>query len=85
MSQTSKPNPAVNFGNAIVASFNQEDKSITTSSFLTAKVGHKIQYSAPDTVTDDWSYYDGTNLLYTIRVIYTDITKSQISSVARIA
>lgn len=66
--------------------FNQEDKSLTTSTFLTAKIGNKIIKTLPSSTQDQFSYYDSDNqLLYTILITYTDVSKSDISTVERTA
>lgn len=85
MANTSKPDSHGNADNVMRSIFNPENKSITTDSFIVGKVGHKIERTSPDSVTDNWSYYDGSNLLYTIQVVYTTSAKEVISSVERIA
>jgi len=85
MANTLKPDSYGNADNVLRSAFNEMNKSITTDSFIVGKVGHKIVRTSPDTVTDDWSYYDDSVLLYTIQVIYTTSAKEVISSVERIA
>ena len=53
MSQTSKPMSDRDFQQTLRASFNDSDKSLTTSSFITAKVGHKITRSDVNATTED--------------------------------
>jgi hypothetical protein len=65
--------------------FNEQDKTLTTGSFIASKIGHKITQTAFNSTTDDFSYYDGSSLLYTIRVVYTSTAKDTLSSVERIA
>lgn len=69
--------------------FNDSDASITTSGFLTGKVGHKITLEIITTnVADDtevYSFFDETNLLYEIKLVYTGASKSQLISAERIA
>lgn len=84
MSITSKPTPAVNSGNVLAGAYNVSDKSITTAGFLVGKVGHRVVKTDVDDVTEDYSYYDGLNLLYTIRVAYTDNTKANFASAERV-
>lgn len=64
---------------------NDTDKSIAVSGFINAKIGHKVTRTAVDSVTDDYSYFDGATLLMTIRVIYTTSAKAEIDSVERTA
>lgn len=83
--QTSKPEAALGANNVLAAAYNAADKSITTSSFLVGRVGHKITKTDFDSVTEDYSYYDGVTLLYTIRVVYATSAKEAFVSAERIA
>ena len=65
--------------------FNDSDKSLTTSTFISSKVGNKIERATVSASVDDYSYFDGTNLLYTLRVTYTSSAKDEVNSVERIA
>ena len=83
MSTTSKTTSLLNGDNILRSAFNEEDKSLTTASFVSAKLGHKITRSIISATVDDFEYYDATTLLYTIRVTYTDSTHSDLVSVER--
>jgi hypothetical protein len=85
MSQTSKQESVLNSNNAIRASYNAVDKSITTAGFLTGKVGHKIERVIVDSYTDDYKYFDAATLLYTIRITYSDVAKSEFVSAERVS
>lgn len=85
MNQTNKKISSTDYENALRYSFNDSDKSISTSSFVTAKIGHKIVRTDIDLVTEQFSYFDNSTLLYTIQIIYTDATQDKIASVERIA
>lgn len=86
---TSKPMSLNDADQGIRYAFNRSDASLTTSGFVTAKVGHKITLAISTTnVTDDtetYSFYDGANLLYTLRIIYTDGTRETMIEAERIA
>lgn len=88
MSETSKRLSNRDSNQTLQASFNDVDKSITTTGFLTGKVGHKITQTisttnvANDTAT--FEYLDDGNSLYSVKVIYTDGTRSDILSAERI-
>jgi hypothetical protein len=83
LAETSKQLSNLNSDGAHRAIYNQEDHSITTSSFITAKAGHKISFVETSSTVQDISYYDGTVLLYTIRIIYSNSTRDAIVSVER--
>lgn len=85
MSQTSKPESVTNQGNVLRAAYNSVDKSITTAGFLTGKIGHKIERVIVDAYTDDYKYYDEANLLYTLRITYSDTAKSEFLSAERVS
>jgi len=57
----------------------------TIDGFITQKVGRKVVMEAIDTVTDDFHYYQGASLLWTVRVVYTDTTKNFLLSAERTA
>lgn len=64
---------------------NDQDKTIAVSGFINAKVGHKVERTAVNATTDDYSYYDDSTLLMTIRIIYATSSKEEINSAERIA
>lgn len=85
MSETSKRLSEKDYQQALQGSYNDVDKTLSVNGFIVGKVGHRITRSDYLTVGDDYSFYDGSTLLYTIRVIYTTPSKSTLSSVERIA
>lgn len=89
MAVTTKPNPQTNSGNAIVASYNEVDKSLAVSGFLTAAIGRKITQTITTTTvandTEEISFYDGATLLYTLEIIYTDGNRTVMLSAERTA
>lgn len=85
MSNTTKSKSDLDGNQTLKGAFNDSDASFTVGSFVTAKVGHKIVRSVVSATTDDYSYYDGVTLLYTIRVIYATSAKEELNSAERIA
>lgn len=77
-------------GNQVLqASANDVDGSITTSGFLTGKVGRKVvQTISTTTVPNDTVTFDfqesGTSL-YQLKLIYTDSTQAVMLSAERIS
>jgi len=84
MSST-KPASNEDSSNAIRYAFNDVNRTIGVDSFIVGQVGRKITASYPDSVTEVYSYYEGTTLLYAITVIYEDSTKALLSSAERTA
>lgn len=82
---TTKTMSERDFQQAIKLSFNDSDDSLTTSSFVSAKVGYKITRSIMSATVDNYSYYDGTTLLYTLKVTYSNAAHDDVNEVERIA
>jgi hypothetical protein len=89
MNKTTKKSSRKDGIQTLQMAFNDQDASITTSGFLTGKIGHKITLQIQTTnVSDDtelYSFYDETTLLYQIKLVYTGASKSQLISAERVA
>jgi hypothetical protein len=85
MSNTTKQASKLDFEQVIKSASTDELATIATSGFVQSKVGHKIQKTIIDSVTDDYSYYNGAVLLMTLRIIYDDSTKATVLSAERTA
>lgn len=88
MSNTRKQLSNLDSAQTLQGAFNEEDKSFTISGFLVGKVGHKFLKDIETTnVSDDtevFSYYDDDNLLYKLKIIYTDSNRTDVISGERI-
>lgn len=89
MSHTTKPLSERDANQTLQSAYNEVDATISTSGFLTGKVGHKVSMSiTTTTITDDTEVYEFSNdgtALYTITVIYTDGTRETLLSAERTA
>lgn len=85
MSQTTKPMSLLDFEQVIKGAYNESDKSLTTGSFLTAKVGHKIEVTYPSSSVEVYAFKDGTTMLYELTITYTSSTKDNLQSAERTA
>lgn len=85
MSNTTKEQTRLDGHQSLKASFNDVDFSLTVNGFLTGKVGRKIEVDYVNTVTEQYNFMENGNLLYTLEVIYTDVTKESLLSAERIA
>lgn len=85
MSNLKKSPSIINQQNIMRDVYNENDKSLAISSFIDSKIGNKILKVDVDSVTEQYSYYDGVVLLKTIQIIYTSSTKENLVSVERIA
>lgn len=89
MSETNKPLSNRDFAQTLKGAFNDVDKSLTTSGFLTGRVGHKIELAISTTSvandTETYSFSDNGNSLYSIQIVYTDGTRETMLSAERIS
>jgi len=85
MAITSKQASKLDFEQVIKSASTDELATIAVSGFVASKVGHKIQKTIVNSTTDDYSYYNQSTLLLTIRIVYDDSTKSSVSVVERTA
>jgi len=56
-----------------------------TDSWLSTKLGNKIEVAYPTTTTETYTFKDGATTLYVLLVTYTTATKDILSSVERTA
>jgi hypothetical protein len=56
---------------------------LAVGSFLSKEVGNQILWSSINSTTEAYTFYEGTNLLYVLTIVYTDNTKAQLLSVTR--
>lgn len=86
-----KPTTRLSYGQVIQRSYNDADSTVITSGFVSSKIGNKI--TRIDTAGgdlngaaagDDFTYYDGDTLLYTLRILYEDSQKTVFSSAERV-
>jgi hypothetical protein len=88
MAETRKPMSEKDYAQVIKSVFNDTDKSLTINGFLVGRVGHKVTLTLSTTNfvndTETYSFYDNGTLLYSIRIIYTDSTRSVMLEAERI-
>lgn len=63
--------------------YNKEEGTIAVGSFVAGKLGHKITRTVVSATVDDFSYYDGAVLLYTLRVTYNNSSHDEVNQVER--
>lgn len=83
MAITSKPLSDLDSEQTLRGSFNDIDSSFTVAGFVTGKVGRKVTRTVIGATIDDYSYYEGSTLLYTIRVTFSDASHSDVNIVER--
>ena len=89
MSDTTKKQSKKDYENIQRYSYNDVDASITTNGFLVGQVGRKITMALQTTSvpndTEIISFLEGSTLLYTLTIIYTDGTRQVLMSAERTA
>lgn len=89
MSRTTKKGTRKDGMQTLQMAFNDVDASITTNGFLVGKIGHKVTLEIVTTTllgdSELYTFLDGTQLLYQIKLIYTDADKTQLLSAERVA
>lgn len=89
MSRTTKKGTRKDGMQTLQMAFNDVDASITTNGFLVGKIGHKVTLEIVTTTiigdSELYTFLDGSEVLYQIKVIYTDETKTQLLSAERVA
>jgi hypothetical protein len=89
MTKTTKRGTRKDGMQTLQMAYNDVDASITTNGFLVGKIGHKVTLQiTTTTIANDselYSFMDGNELLYQIKLVYTDANKTQLLSAERVA
>lgn len=89
MANTSKGLSERDANQTLQHAYNGVDASITTSGFLTGKVGHKVTLAISTTSaandTQTYTFLDNGTTLYVLTLIYTDSTYATLVSAERTA
>ncbi len=83
MSNTTKPFSEYDQTQILQKAYNPTEGTLAVGSFVAGKVGHKITRSIISATVDDFSYYDGATLLYTLRVTYNNASHDEVDQVER--
>lgn len=83
-SRTDKPLSNRDSGQTLQASFNEEDFSLSTTGFLTGKVGRRIEVGGADEV-ETYTFMEDGDVLYVFTLTYTDASKVTLVSAERTA
>ena len=82
---TTKPASNLSQENILRASANFEDGSLTTTGFLTGKVGRRVEMTTVGADTEVYTFLEDGIQLYQITIVYTDGTKETMLSSERTA
>lgn len=82
---TTKPASNLSQENILRASANFEDGSLTTTGFLTGKVGRRVEMATVGADTEVYTFLEDGIQLYEITIVYTDGTKETMLSSERTA
>lgn len=85
MSDTSKRMSDRDYQQTLKLSYNDVNSTLGVDGFIVGQVGRKITRSDFSATEEDYSFYDSTVLLYTLRITYTDSSRAFLAQVERIA
>lgn len=85
MADTTKPMSKQDANQVLQYAFNDNDRTIAVSGFVASKIGHKVTRTVVNSLTDDYTFLDGSNVLYVIRVVYNNSSHDEINSAERIS
>jgi hypothetical protein len=83
MSTTTKSLSERDGDQTLRASFNDINSTMGVDGFIVGKVGRKVTRSIITSTVDDFSFYEGATLLYTIRVTYSNAGHDDVNQVER--
>lgn len=63
--------------------YNPADGTLATGTFLSAELNNNVQVAYPTSSSETYSFYENTDLMYVLTVVYTDSTKASLLSVTR--
>lgn len=76
-------------GQTLQGSFNDEDNTIGVNGFLVGLVGRRIDLTITSTTvsgdTENYAFSENGTALYTLKIVYTDGTRSQLLFAQRTA
>lgn len=84
MANTTKKASKTDFEQAMEYAFNDNTRTLGTSSFAVAKVNHEINFVDVSPTVQDVQYIDESVILFTLRLTYSDATRANITNVKRI-
>lgn len=84
MANTTKKPTKNDFEQAIEYAFNENTRTLGTSSFVVSKVNHEINFVDVSATVQDVQYMDEGVVLFTLRLTYSDGTRANIINVKRI-
>ena len=86
MPNTNKPGSKLDYEQTLQKSYNDVNSTLSVDGFLVGKVGHRVELAITggDTI-ETYTFKDGSTVLYIIQVVYTDSSRTTMSSATRIA
>lgn len=85
MANTTKRATDFDHQQTLTNSYNEINATLGVDGFIVGKVGRKITRTAVSGVIEDWSFYDSSSLLYTIRITYDNSSHDNVDQIERTA
>lgn len=64
-------------------SFNDVNDTLSVDGFVVGKVGRAVERNIISSTIDDYEFYEGSDLLYTLRVTYSNSSHDDVNRVER--
>lgn len=78
MAKTTKEMSKLDFEQVLKGQYADEIASSATTGFVQLKVGHAVEIVSTGSTSDNANYYDGSTLVMTLSLTYSDSSKSSI-------
>lgn len=83
MANTTKPMSDRDASQTLQKSFNDVNDTLSVDGFVVGKVGRAVQRNVISATVDDYEFYEGATLLYTLRVTYSNSGHDDVNRVER--
>lgn len=83
MAQTDKPLSERDANQTLQASYNDVNDTLAVDGFVVGLVGRAVQRTVISATIDDYSFYEGATLRYTLRVTYSNSAHDDVNRVER--
>jgi hypothetical protein len=84
MANTTKKQSTSDFEQAMEYAFNDNTRTLGTSSFVVSKVNHELNFVDASPTVQQIQYMDEGVVLFTLQITYADATRASVTNVKRI-
>ena len=84
MANSTKKRSTSDFQQAVEYAFNENTRTIGTSSFVISKVNHELNFVDVSPTVQQIQYIDDAVVLFTLQITYSDASRESVTNVKRI-